>query len=163
MEMEYSKRLKKSSFGIGTIKNAKQVLRRKLPVARHYIRGHGQLLKLFEAVNRPISLLFSSSLWCSAHLTVNFITIYKIVCYMYSFDYDITRVNKLWKPTMLCFLLVFIFLQSTYILQTALKLRRLIVGLSGPMMRVAACDRLPHEQLLLFSGLSAIYCYSQHN
>ncbi|KAK6011108.1 hypothetical protein OSTOST_23818, partial [Ostertagia ostertagi] len=139
-DLEYAKRLKKSSIGIGTLKSTKQVMRRRnitvaiasawaavvfgilvvdivgvvhllpkkslttlwccfylssmflvlfctpsanctafcylesvaaefkninrdfnqdnnkhqLPVARHYIRGHGQLLKLYEAVSRPV-------------------------------------------------------------------------------------------------------------
>uniref|UniRef100_A0A7I4YBF5 Gustatory receptor n=1 Tax=Haemonchus contortus TaxID=6289 RepID=A0A7I4YBF5_HAECO len=162
-----------------------------LPVVRHYIRGHGQLLKLLEVISGAVST------WCSAHFTMNFIAVYKIACYLYNFDYDITRVNQLWNPVMLCFLAVFMLLQSTFILHTALKLRYLILGMGSPMMSVAACDRLPHEQVfplfslhllyllqkpygisffgctiidrhflvasLLLSGLAAIYCYTKYN
>ncbi|WKX99003.1 hypothetical protein Q1695_014121 [Nippostrongylus brasiliensis] len=120
--------------------------KQQLPVARHYIRGHGQLLKLFEAVSKPVSA------WCSAHITLNFIAAYKIICFIYEFDYEVSRLVILWKPAALCFMLVAMLLQTTCIFCMALALRQRILGMRAAMIRVAAGDRLPHEQIFsLFS------------
>ncbi|EYC02353.1 hypothetical protein Y032_0100g3247 [Ancylostoma ceylanicum] len=274
---EYSKRLKKSSIGVGTLKNAKQVLlkrnvslaigglcsmmvfgilaadmvgvvhllpkksislpwcclyltslflvllcvpaanstafcyiesataefeiidrdfghdgnKHQLPVARHYIRGHGQLLKLFAAVRGPLSA------WCSAHISLNFIAIYKIFHFLYGYDFGTLHVFKFWKPALLSFLLVLTLVQSICIFYSAIMLRKWIVGIRDAMMKVATSERIPHEQVfplfslhsldlhhqpyglsffgltvinrhfviacVLIAGLGALYCYQQYN
>ncbi|VDO65816.1 unnamed protein product [Heligmosomoides polygyrus] len=105
-----------------------------LPVARHYIRGHGQLLRVA---------------WCSAHIVLNFVAVYNILCLLYAFEYDLANAAQLFR---LCFVLVAMMLQSICIFHMALKLRKWMVGMRAPMMRVAAGDHLPHEQVLAFSS-----------
>ncbi|KAK6740511.1 hypothetical protein RB195_008774 [Necator americanus] len=167
------------------------VNKHQLPVARHYIRGHAQLLKLFGAVKGPLSV------WCSAHITLNFIAIYKIFCFLYGYEYDVQRVLSFWKPALLSFLLVFALSQSIAIFYSALTLRKWILGIRTAVLKVAISERMPHEQVFsLFSlhlldlyrqpyglfffgltvidrhfvvacfllvGIAAVYCYQQYN
>ncbi|KAK5976516.1 hypothetical protein GCK32_019929 [Trichostrongylus colubriformis] len=43
----------------------------------------------------------------------------------------------------------------------ASKLRSFILGMGGPMAHVAACDRLPHEQVFPLFSLHLLYLHQR--
>ncbi|KHJ75413.1 hypothetical protein OESDEN_24971 [Oesophagostomum dentatum] len=117
------------------------VNKNQLPVARHYLRGHEQLLKMFGVVKVPLSV------WCSLHIALNFITIYKVFGYLYIYEYDVQHLYSFWKPALLSFLLVVALLQTVCIFYSALTLRRWILGIHAGMLKVVMSERIPHEQV----------------